>query len=75
MDEVLKKLGDLMGLWAQCPSAKYCLMAGRLDCGACPMRPGKEGGVATVDHTEDGTPFDAGDGQGRRAYGGAHGGW
>lgn len=35
-------LGDLVTMLqtvAVCPSAEYCIAAGRLDCGACPARP------------------------------------
>ena len=40
MEMALVWLGQLMEIVSQCPSGKYCLRALRVDCGACPYRPG-----------------------------------
>lgn len=38
---VFEDLVTLFQTMAACPSAMYCLSAGRLDCAACPVNPMK----------------------------------
>jgi hypothetical protein len=46
----LKALADILNCMAECPSAWYCLDAGRVECPTCPVRPfsGGEGEDLTI---------------------------
>lgn len=42
MELNLVHLAQLLAIVAQCPSGGYCLKAMRLDCAACPYKPGRK---------------------------------